>query len=140
MKITRDIVTDLLPAYLSGEASADTRALVEEFFKQDPEFESMAKEKKPDELLGTPPVIGLKEEHERAALIRTRSLLQWRSHWFALALMFTAVPLSCVFSSRGLVWFMLRDAPHFGIMCWGIALVCWIQFIRSRRRLRSSGV
>lgn len=43
MNATRDVITDLLPLYFSGEASADTRAMVEEFFKADPEFEHMAR-------------------------------------------------------------------------------------------------
>jgi RNA polymerase sigma-70 factor (ECF subfamily) len=120
---------------------AEPRATtVEEFFKQDPEFAGMAKGKRAEELLGIPPAAALKEDHERAALIRTKNLLQWRAHWLALALMFTVFPLSSVFSSKGLVWFMLRDAPIFAQMCWGIAVVCWIQFIRTRRRLRSSGM
>src|SRR5205823_2975860 len=38
MKITRDIIGDLLPAYLSGEASADTRALVDEAAAGDAEI------------------------------------------------------------------------------------------------------
>jgi anti-sigma factor RsiW len=42
MKVTRDVIFDLLPAYFSGEASAETRALVEEFFATDPEFARMA--------------------------------------------------------------------------------------------------
>jgi hypothetical protein len=52
MKVTREVIIDLLPAYFSNEASADTRALVEEFFRQDPEFAEMAKEHKTEELLG----------------------------------------------------------------------------------------
>ncbi len=46
MKVTREVITDLLPAYLSKEASADTCVLIEEFFKQDPEFAALVKEKK----------------------------------------------------------------------------------------------
>jgi anti-sigma factor RsiW len=42
MKITRDVMYDLLPAYFAGEVSADTRALIEEFFTTDPEFGRMA--------------------------------------------------------------------------------------------------
>ena len=38
MKITRDIILDLWPPYVSGEASVATRALVEEFLASDPEF------------------------------------------------------------------------------------------------------
>ena len=42
MKITRDVMFDLLPAYFANEVSADTRALIDEFFTSDPEFGRMA--------------------------------------------------------------------------------------------------
>ena len=42
MKITRDVIYDLLPAYFANEVTADTRVLVEEFFESDPEFGRMA--------------------------------------------------------------------------------------------------
>ncbi len=35
MNVTREVILDLLPVYLSGEASPATRALVEEFLQQD---------------------------------------------------------------------------------------------------------
>jgi hypothetical protein len=38
MKITRDVVSDLWPIYEAGEASTDTRAVVERFLADDPEF------------------------------------------------------------------------------------------------------
>ncbi len=38
MNVTREVILDLLPVYLSGEASPATRALVEEFMKQDSEL------------------------------------------------------------------------------------------------------
>lgn len=43
MKITRDVILDLLPLYLADEASADTRALVAEFLEQDPELAEIAR-------------------------------------------------------------------------------------------------
>jgi hypothetical protein len=39
MNITREVVTDLLPVYFSGEASGDTKVLVEDYFRQDPDFD-----------------------------------------------------------------------------------------------------
>ncbi len=38
MNVTQEVIVDLLPVYLSGEASPATRSLVEEFLKQDAEF------------------------------------------------------------------------------------------------------
>jgi hypothetical protein len=140
MKVTREVITDLLPAYLSKEASADTYDLVEEFFKQDPEFAALAKENRTEELLGQLPVTPLPKDHERETLIRTKNMLKWRSHWLTLAILFTLMPLSCVFSSKGLVWFMLRDAPYAANIFLIFAASSWIQFFRTRHKLRSSGI
>lgn len=41
MNVTRDVIYDLLPGYFSGDISPDTRALVDEFLRQDPEFARM---------------------------------------------------------------------------------------------------
>ena len=42
MKVTRDVIYDLLPMYFAGDTSEDTRSLIEEFFAGDPEFGRMA--------------------------------------------------------------------------------------------------
>src|SRR5687767_12962108 len=42
MNVTREVIYDLLPAYFAGEASADSRALVDEFFATDAELGRMA--------------------------------------------------------------------------------------------------
>jgi anti-sigma factor RsiW len=44
VKVTRDVIYDLLPAYFAGEASSDTRALVEECFDADPELRRKAEQ------------------------------------------------------------------------------------------------
>jgi hypothetical protein len=36
--VTRDIIADLYPLYLSGDASPDSRRIVETFLNEDPEF------------------------------------------------------------------------------------------------------
>ena len=38
MNVTKDVIQDLVIVYLSGEASADTRTLVEEYLAQNPEM------------------------------------------------------------------------------------------------------
>jgi anti-sigma factor RsiW len=44
MKITRNVILDLLPIYVANEASSDTRALVESYLASDPEAADLAKE------------------------------------------------------------------------------------------------
>ena len=43
MKITRDVIIDLLPLYFSGAASEDSKQLVEIYFEQNPQFAAEAK-------------------------------------------------------------------------------------------------
>src|SRR5579871_1006916 len=38
MNVTREVILDLFPVYLSGEASPATKVLVEEYLKQDSEL------------------------------------------------------------------------------------------------------
>jgi anti-sigma factor RsiW len=42
MKVTRDVIYDLLPSYFAGDASDDTRTLVDAYFETDPECARMA--------------------------------------------------------------------------------------------------
>jgi predicted S18 family serine protease len=46
MEVSRNVVMDLLPVYLAGEASQDTRALVEEYIQSDKELAQMVEEAK----------------------------------------------------------------------------------------------
>jgi hypothetical protein len=56
MKITRNVILDLLPLYLADEVSEDTRALVEKYLKTDPQLAKVAKQSAAMELPGDIPV------------------------------------------------------------------------------------
>lgn len=79
MNPTRDLITDLLPAYFSAEASADTRALVEEFFAQDPEFERMARRLAAGLNTVKSAVPPDQDDLEKRALMRTRTELRGKN-------------------------------------------------------------
>ena len=69
MNVTREVIYDLLPGYFSGDISADTRALVEEFLKNDPEFSKMMERVRAaygDRPAAGIPTTGAKETFERA--------------------------------------------------------------------------
>jgi len=46
MKITRNVILDLLPMYLANEVSADTRNLIEKYLESDPEIANIVKHSK----------------------------------------------------------------------------------------------
>lgn len=56
MKITRNVILDLLPLYLADEVSEDTRVLVEKYLKTDPQLAKVAKQSAEMELPGDIPV------------------------------------------------------------------------------------
>ena len=97
MKVTREVILDLLPLYLAGEASPATRALVEEYLAQDAELEQrLRRESEQSFLTGVP--APLPPELELQSIRRTRGLLGLQRWLFGLALGFTAIALTTEFS------------------------------------------
>jgi hypothetical protein len=141
MSITREVITDLLPVYFSGEASSDTRALVEDYFRRDPDFERIARSAAtPLETLKVAAWPGLlfrsaEAEKEKRDLECVRGELHRRKIVFGLALFFTLVPLTFIFKDGRIVWMMVRNAPWDAALYWGMAAAMWIfYFARLRRR------
>ena len=77
MNVTREVILDLLPVYLSGEASPAKRTLVEEHMKQDTELAERIRLQWAENLAkGTPSA--LPPDLELRSLRRTRRLLRWQ--------------------------------------------------------------
>ena len=137
MNVTKNVIADLLPLYEAGEASADTRALVEHYLKEHPEMRADASV---DTILKAEPA-SRPEQEQRAALERTRSLLRWRTMLFALAIFSNLTAFSFTFSSsEGITWLMWRDAPAMGFILLGVAAVSWLAYFRVDKQLRVSGM
>ena len=139
MNVTKEVVTDLLPIYFSGEASADTTALVEDYFRQDPDFERIARSAaKPLETLRAATSIAAGSEREKRDLECVRYGLRWRRVLFGVSLFLTLVPLSFHFAHGHVVSLMVRDAPWEAAFCWSLAVLFWfLYFARLRRRTAS---
>jgi hypothetical protein len=141
MNVTREVILDLLPVYLSGEASPDTRSLVEQYLKQDPELAQRIRLQGSDNLAKTAPS-ALPPDLELQSFRRTRRLLGWQKWLFGFAIFFTAMSFSNEFSFSGGHFnefhFLLRDYPaEFG-SCVVLGLACWIAYFSIRRSLRST--
>jgi anti-sigma factor RsiW len=97
MKISRDVIYDLLPGYFAGEASPDTRALIQEYFDTDPEFRRMAERFQTvlddTRKRGAP---DSEQARERATFARVRAQTKQRQETRAMALGFG---LAAVFSA-----------------------------------------
>jgi hypothetical protein len=120
MNVSRDVITDLLPLYLAGEASADTRALVEAFFQADPEFARLAVQPAPVFAQPPPAISG---DSELQALRSTQALLRRRTLLLAFALFFSLFSVAFRFDHQGAYW-LWSDQPILGAVCLGLGLVC----------------
>ena len=139
MKITKDVINDLLPVYLAGEASADTRALLEEYLRSDPALaaEARAQAEKSAALLGSlgaaPP-----PDLEVATFDRIRRYNRYRNQFFAFGLAFALLPFAFAFANGSVTWFMLRDSPKQAVLFLVASAYCWISRAVLGRQMRSS--
>lgn len=137
MEITRDVIGDLLPLYVSGEVSRDTKALVEAYLATDADLARAVAAARALELPHTP---GPGPTTEKAALDETRALLKQRSSTMAVAVLFTLLPFSFAFDGWRVTFLLIRDEPVIGTAWLATAAVCWAWHIWIRRRLRVSGL
>lgn len=136
MEITHDVLVDLLPLYVSGEGSADTRRLVEEHVAQDAALARLANAMRAE--LNVPATVpSALADRETNALERTRKLLRRRQWTLALAFFFTFLPLTFAWSGSELTFWMVRDEPASRLL-WISAAYLWFQYYRLQRRLRPS--
>ena len=95
MRVTRDVILDLLPLYLGNEVSADTRALVDEYLETDPELAQIAERLGSKGLPGEIP-IPLGEEDKMEAYKEAKRLMMVRTIVLAVV-----VPLSVLALAGG---------------------------------------
>ena len=126
-KITRDVISDLWPLYASGEATEDTRALVESFLADNPgcvaEFEAT---------VALPAADGaIAPDAEARALGRTKELMRggrWLRGVQSVAVVLTVLALVRFYA----------DTLEIFLVRLGVATIAWALFavlvLRERRR------
>jgi hypothetical protein len=138
MKLEREVIIDLLPAYFSGEASAATRTLVENFFRENPDFEKSARSAAgPLESLKAAPSrlgAGPDPEKEKLALERARLVVETRNSFLGLALFFTFMLLLFRFNNHKIVWVFWSGSASLGIVFSALAAFMWLLYLYTRRR------
>jgi len=134
MKVTQDIISDLIPLYAANECSGDTRALVEEYLQQNP--------RQAEELrliLSTPlpgAVPPAKDLQETRSFREARRRLRRRTWLMALAIFFSLAPFSFLYTD-GRLWWFLRDATRSALVYVELGVVFWVLYLVERRRSQS---
>ena len=128
MKITEDLIIDLLPVYQSGEASKDTIKVVESYLEENPAFKKILSEF--DNKLELNEIEQSHPTGEKEALMRVKRLLRLRSILLGVAIFMSTAPLSMAGNSEdGITWMMLRDSPNMALLFGVVAVVMWVAYI-----------
>jgi hypothetical protein len=143
MNVTREVILDLLPVYLSGEASVGTRTLIEEFLKQDPELAKKIRSEWMEKMSEAAPSV-LPPELELRAFRKTKRLLGWQKWLLGFAIFFTLIPASFQSTISGgqitKFQFFLENYPAEGGLCLAFAAAFWFGYFLLRRRLRTTAL
>jgi anti-sigma factor RsiW len=123
MQITKDIVHDLLPVYLAGEASLDTRAVVEAYLAEDPKLREIVAAARTEQVPPVEAPAGL----EQQSLQRTRRLLGRKTVWLGCALVSSFAPVI-------LRPFWLAD------ITFATSLGLWAAYLTTCKRLAATGL
>ena len=129
MTVTRPVIIDLWPSYASGEASAETRALVEEFLRGDPD---LARQLQKDPLAAIEPP-SLPPDTEMRAFALARRRLSGYPWLLQMALLFSALAFARIVSDTS--WDV---SPRQFIITAAIAAAFWIAFFVSLWRMRAT--
>lgn len=136
MTVSRDVILDLLPTYFAGDASEDTRKLVETFMATDAGFAQMADRFK-TLYERHPPSKNGEAAGERAAFERTRKLVDRRNEAFGGAVGFTLGAMVAV----GFALFGGSDGLAGGSVIGGVfgmvAAMSWVSWYLANRQLRA---
>lgn len=139
MNVPKEVVLDLLPVYLAGEASPATRAWIEEYLAQDPELADQVRRQWT--AAAETPLPPLPPELELRALRRTRRVIALQRWLFGFGIAFSAIALAVEISFSPLkIRLLLQDYPAQLLPCLMVAAACWTGYFLLRRRLRTTKV
>jgi ferric-dicitrate binding protein FerR (iron transport regulator) len=131
MDVSSAVVSDLWPVYSTGEASPDTRTLVEAFLAADPAFAQALRDSS-GVTLGVAKAPALSPDHELKTLALTKRRL-----WGYLWLLQLAIMFSCFAFGRIVADTSWDVSPRNFIVTASLAAVCWIAFFVSLIRIRA---
>jgi hypothetical protein len=142
MKVSREVILDLLPLYTAGEASPATCALVEEYLRQDADLRVQVQRGSVKELMAVPASEAkIPADLEMRSLRRTRSLLRWQRRTYGWGLALSIISLSgagYLQNGHPVFHFFMRDYPQFFVPCLSLAISCWVNYFVILWRLRST--
>jgi len=145
MNVTDDVLNDLLTLYLAGEASADTRALIEERARREPAFAATMQaaremDRAAAQAVELPGARTPTPDAELQALTQTRQAIFLRTLFFAAAIFFTLLPLAFRGGEAGVEFLFLGRQPGVVYAFWSVATASWVACWLMNREVRKAGL
>jgi hypothetical protein len=135
MKITNDIIADLWPLYLDGSASADTKALVDEVLRENPEWKESLQG---DQITaGSFPLPDVQPDKETKMWNQIKMRIRQLRWLRLLALAFTGLAFGRIVSDTSWDY---PPGPRRFVATAIVAGICWIAYFTAVTRLRRPGV
>ncbi len=126
MKVTRNVILDLIPLVQAGEASQDTQNLVEAYLETDPDFARQLHNGLQAEMPEEIPFARMQEEEMKT--FKQVKMLFWRSAiYLALAVFFGLLTIAFSFGPQGARW-LWADFPMGAVICSVLGVICGIAF------------
>jgi hypothetical protein len=123
---------------VEGDASEETRRLVEESLAGDAELQALCRSmRQHDRALRASQSQSL-EQIEKIALERTRRALHRKNTVLGIALAYLFAPLSFVYRGGHFVWIMIRDNRDVAFNFLAISLVLWVVYLVLWREARAA--
>jgi hypothetical protein len=130
MNVTKEIITDLFPLYAANECSKDSRALVEQYLRDNPgQAEELSRVMNTPVPAGTAQLAGSQEVR---TLREARRRVRRQSWVMGLAIFFSLVPFSFLVTSERIYW-LFRESPGSAIVYAVIGVALWGAYFLTRR-------
>lgn len=129
------VMSDLLVVYLAGDASAETRVLVEKYAQENEQFAALLLASS-QPLPQTPPG----KDSAMETLEKTRKYLKLQKILFGTGLFFSLMPFTVLVQKGKVTFLMLRDAPTWSIACACLSAAAWICYWVAWRRVAKTGL
>jgi hypothetical protein len=128
-KIPQHVILDLLPLYLAEEVSDETRTLIEEYLKEDPQLAALTRQVKNATPLQEIPA-PINKETEMEALKKVRKLMVQHNLFLGLAVVLTLM--------IGFSYIFLWDEPRGAAAPFvfsAMAIFFWVAFFLVNRKI-----
>jgi hypothetical protein len=139
MTISDDVMNDLLTLYMAGDASADTKTLVEAHAREHHTFAARLAAAQ-SFALPEAPAGRSSSDHELRVLAATRQFIRLRTMCCAGGILFTLLPLVFAFGRDGVEFLILGRQPGLVWSFWSLAAASWAAFIVMHRRIGRVGL